>query len=95
MTLSRESFNIIYQALCTQGSAMALLHDLNNNTQNLKDKLNIELDQDCRVGKVVYGGLVMPAQVRNCVLYLHYVTWLLLSITEKYVLTIIIININI
>lgn len=47
---------------------MALLHDLNNNTQNLKDKLNIELDQDCRVGKVVYGGLVMPAQVRNCVL---------------------------
>ena len=57
---------------------MALLHDLQINTLNLKDKLNIELDQDSREGKVVYGGMVMPAQVKS--IFKLATTYLFLSI---------------
>lgn len=45
------------------GTAMALRHDVEQGTMNLKDKLFIEMQPDMRHGKVTYGGQIMNAKL--------------------------------
>jgi len=45
------------------GPAMALKHDVQIGSMNLKDKLLIELSPDSRHGKVTYGGYVFNAKL--------------------------------
>ena len=44
---------------------MAVKHDIENNPMSLKDKLAIELQQDMRGGRVMYGGQIFNAKVKN------------------------------
>ena len=44
---------------------MAVKHDIENNPMSLKDKLAIELQQDMRGGRVMYGGQIFNAKVTN------------------------------
>jgi len=42
---------------------MALHHDVQSGSMNLKDKLSIEFAADARHGKVTYGGQIFNAKV--------------------------------
>ena len=57
-----------------QGTALAVKHDIETNPMSLKDKLMIELQQDMRAGRVMYGGHILNAKVsfnslRNFVIF--------------------------
>ena len=44
---------------------MAVKHDIESGSTNLKDKLMIELEHDMRHGRVMYGGQIFAAKVRE------------------------------